>query len=97
MAQATMSQHVHQFVEMVLKLVQSHEMTVTILITKDAWVIEQARSMDGTDQEAIGQQQIVEQNNETMDISPLVSNEKMETWTQVMDVTTELLRLDGHV
>ena len=42
-------------------------------------MIEQARSMDGTDQEAIGQQQIVEQNNETMDISPLVSNEKMET------------------
>ena len=67
-----------------------------IQITKDAWVIEQARSMDGTDQEAIGQQQIVEQNNETMDISPLVSNEKMETWTQEMDVTTELLRLDGH-
>ena len=42
-------------------------------------MIEQARLMDGTDQEGIGQQQIVEQNNETMDISPLVSNEKMVT------------------
>ena len=74
-----MSQHAHLFEVMVSKSTLSHEMMETQLIAKADLVIDQVKSMDGTDQEAIGQQQIVEQNNETMDISPLVSNEKMET------------------
>ena len=55
-----MSQHAHQFVEMVSKCILNHEMMGIIQITKAVLVIEQARSMDGTDQEATVQPLIIE-------------------------------------
>ena len=54
-------------------------MMETQLIAKADLVIDQVKSMDGTDQEVIGQQQIHVQNNVMMDISLSVNNEKMET------------------
>ena len=54
-------------------------MMETKLIAKADLVIDQVKSMDGTDQEATVQPLIIEQSNVMMDISPLANNEKMET------------------